>query len=170
MHSVPLQVEYSDIPPYSKEKVPGYSEPVEFGVLTSFAYKLEEPFANAAGATTDEIVVATTRPETMLGDTGIAVHPDDSRQATLQAFLLKAQAVLNILCHSSLARLFLLIYSPYGVKPEALIPVPIVGLKLEDHCEAVSLALVEYKTNENAPSLRHNACISLRLAKGSDIG
>jgi valyl-tRNA synthetase len=29
------------------------------------------------------IVVATTRPETMLGDTGIAVHPDDKRHADL---------------------------------------------------------------------------------------
>src|SRR3712207_8238299 len=27
----------------------------------------------------DEIVVATVRPETMLGDTAIAVHPDDER-------------------------------------------------------------------------------------------
>ena len=29
------------------------------------------------------IVVATTRPETMLGDTGVAVHPDDARYADL---------------------------------------------------------------------------------------
>src|ERR1700746_3340691 len=29
------------------------------------------------------IVVATTRPETMLGDTGVAVHPDDPRYADL---------------------------------------------------------------------------------------
>ena len=29
------------------------------------------------------ITIATTRPETMLGDTGIAVHPDDSRHAAL---------------------------------------------------------------------------------------
>ncbi len=28
-----------------------------------------------------EVVVATTRPETMLGDTGVAVHPDDARYA-----------------------------------------------------------------------------------------
>lgn len=27
----------------------------------------------------EEIVVATTRPETMLGDTAVAVHPDDPR-------------------------------------------------------------------------------------------
>ncbi|HUF56636.1 MAG TPA: valine--tRNA ligase [Thermohalobaculum sp.] len=31
----------------------------------------------------DYIVVATTRPETMLGDTGVAVHPDDARYAGL---------------------------------------------------------------------------------------
>ena len=31
----------------------------------------------------DFIVVATTRPETMLGDTGVAVHPDDARYAGL---------------------------------------------------------------------------------------
>lgn len=33
--------------------------------------------------TRDFIVVATTRPETMLGDTGVAVHPDDERYAGL---------------------------------------------------------------------------------------
>lgn len=31
---------------------------------------------------TGELVVATTRPETMLGDTGVAVHPDDARYHT----------------------------------------------------------------------------------------
>ncbi|MCY4485506.1 MAG: valine--tRNA ligase [Deltaproteobacteria bacterium] len=30
-----------------------------------------------------ELVVATTRPETMLGDTGVAVHPEDARHATI---------------------------------------------------------------------------------------
>ncbi|HET6344553.1 MAG TPA: valine--tRNA ligase, partial [Myxococcota bacterium] len=39
--------------------------------LWSFAY----PLADGSG----EIVVATTRPETMLGDTAVAVHPDDAR-------------------------------------------------------------------------------------------
>ncbi|WP_426051889.1 valine--tRNA ligase [Brevundimonas sp. SL161] len=33
--------------------------------------------------TRDFIVVATTRPETMLGDTGVAVHPDDERYKSL---------------------------------------------------------------------------------------
>lgn len=52
-------------------KVPGYANPVQFGVLISFAYPLEEGLG--------EIVVATTRIETMLGDTAIAVHPEDKR-------------------------------------------------------------------------------------------
>ncbi|PRQ19549.1 putative valine--tRNA ligase [Rosa chinensis] len=52
-------------------EVPGYENPVEFGVLTLFAYPVEEDLG--------EIVVATTRIETMLGDTAIAVHPDDER-------------------------------------------------------------------------------------------
>jgi valyl-tRNA synthetase len=36
-----------------------------------------------AGDGGEGVVVATTRPETMLGDTGIAVHPDDERYAAL---------------------------------------------------------------------------------------
>ncbi|XP_054834298.1 valine--tRNA ligase [Eublepharis macularius] len=51
--------------------VPGYKEKVEFGVLVSFAYKTQD--------SDDEVVVATTRIETMLGDTAVAVHPQDPR-------------------------------------------------------------------------------------------
>ncbi|MFO1015270.1 MAG: valine--tRNA ligase [Caulobacteraceae bacterium] len=57
-----FQTAISDIEVLSKE--------VE-GHYWHFAYPLE----NGAG----EIVVATTRPETMLGDTAVAVHPDDER-------------------------------------------------------------------------------------------
>lgn len=46
------------------------------GELYEFAYPVIDADA-AAGAT--ELVVATTRPETMLGDTAVAVHPDDPR-------------------------------------------------------------------------------------------
>src|SRR5512136_859257 len=45
------------------------------GELWSFAYPLIDG--------TGEIVVATTRPETMLGDTAVAVHPDDERYRAL---------------------------------------------------------------------------------------
>src|SRR4029079_17424066 len=37
----------------------------------------------------DGIVVATTRPETLLGDTGVAVHPDDERYKHLIGKMLK---------------------------------------------------------------------------------
>ncbi len=47
------------------------------GELYSFAYPLVEN--NTSDEISGEIIVATTRPETMLGDTGIAVHPDDKR-------------------------------------------------------------------------------------------
>ena len=48
-------------------------------------WHLRYPIVDAAGVPTGEtIVVATTRPETMLGDTGIAVHPDDPRYSHLQ--------------------------------------------------------------------------------------
>ena len=56
----------------TKIQVPGYDKPVEFGVLIDFAYKLKED-------PTKEIVVSTTRIETMLGDVAVAVHPKDER-------------------------------------------------------------------------------------------
>lgn len=47
----------------------------EFGVITSFYYEVE--------GTGEKLEIATTRLETMLGDTGVAVHPDDPRYAHL---------------------------------------------------------------------------------------
>ncbi|MFZ5799059.1 MAG: valine--tRNA ligase, partial [Thermodesulfobacteriota bacterium] len=43
-------------------------------------YHIRYPFADGSG----QVVVATTRPETMLGDTAVAVHPDDERYADRQ--------------------------------------------------------------------------------------
>ena len=59
-------------------QIPGYPDKVEFGTITSFAYKLVES-ETSDKETGEEIIVATTRPETMLGDTAVAVHPDDAR-------------------------------------------------------------------------------------------
>ncbi|MGD9053719.1 MAG: valine--tRNA ligase [Desulfobacterales bacterium] len=44
-------------------------------------YHIRYPFVGDKGA----IVVATTRPETMLGDTAVAVHPDDDRYRDLKS-------------------------------------------------------------------------------------
>ena len=46
----------------------------------SHMWHFRYPVADDNGNASDEyLVVATTRPETMLGDTGVAVHPDDAR-------------------------------------------------------------------------------------------
>jgi valyl-tRNA synthetase len=50
------------------------------GHLYHFRYPLT---GRVAGYAKDYIVVATTRPETMLGDTAVAVHPEDERYAAL---------------------------------------------------------------------------------------
>ena len=50
------------------------------GHMYHFRYPLER---KVPGYDKDYIVVATTRPETMLGDSGVAVHPEDARYAAL---------------------------------------------------------------------------------------
>jgi valyl-tRNA synthetase len=50
------------------------------GHLWHFRYPLS---GGPAADGTDHLVVATTRPETLLGDTGVAVHPGDPRYAAL---------------------------------------------------------------------------------------
>jgi valyl-tRNA synthetase len=71
-----IEVDYIELTGPSKIEVPGHEEKVEFGKLWKFAYRVE------GGAEGDELVVATTRPETMLGDTAVAVHPKDPRYAS----------------------------------------------------------------------------------------
>ncbi|GJP57447.1 hypothetical protein CLOP_g46 [Closterium sp. NIES-67] len=80
-----IEVEYHDLKGRTHLPVPGYDKPVEFGAITSFAYPLEADSAQGEGSeeALKEIVVATTRPETMLGDTAVAVHPDDPRYKAL---------------------------------------------------------------------------------------
>jgi valyl-tRNA synthetase len=68
-----LEVEYMDLNGPTLLKVPNHdpNKQYEFGTLTEFAYKIK--------GTGKEIVVATTRLETMLGDVAVAVHPEDPR-------------------------------------------------------------------------------------------
>jgi valyl-tRNA synthetase len=75
---VEAQTVLSDLEVESEENVQGE--------LYEFAYPVvgADP---AAGAT--ELVVATTRPETMLGDTAVAVHPDDPRYTHLHGKTLR---------------------------------------------------------------------------------
>ena len=67
--------------------------PLEDGLTYEHPYNLDEEGNHIAWKpsdgepagyeTRDYLVVATTRPETMLGDTGVAVHPDDPRYKKL---------------------------------------------------------------------------------------
>lgn len=66
-----LEVDSKELEGRTLLDVPGYDRKVEFGVITHFQYEIE--------GSSEKIEVATTRPETMLGDTGIAVHPNDER-------------------------------------------------------------------------------------------
>ncbi|MGC9417487.1 MAG: valine--tRNA ligase [Rhodovulum sp.] len=53
--------------------------PLENGATYEHPVEWDEDGNPTAFETRDYLVVATTRPETMLGDTGVAVHPDDPR-------------------------------------------------------------------------------------------
>ena len=55
---------------------------VEHEDLDSHLWHLRYPLKEPVGGV-DHVVVATTRPETMLGDTCVAVHPDDERYGAL---------------------------------------------------------------------------------------
>ncbi len=70
---VATQTVLSDLEVDQQENVPGE--------LYEFAYPVED--------SDDELIVATTRPETMLGDTAIAVHPDDERYTHLHGKFVK---------------------------------------------------------------------------------
>ncbi|CAH0585470.1 unnamed protein product [Chrysodeixis includens] len=66
-----IEVDKVELPGRTLLSIPGYDHKVEFGVLVYFAYQAE--------SSDDEIVVATTRIETMLADVAVAVHPKDTR-------------------------------------------------------------------------------------------
>lgn len=66
-----IEVENVDISAPTPIKVPGLDRDVIFGQMHHVAFAVEN--------TEREIVVATTRPETLPGDVAIAVHPEDPR-------------------------------------------------------------------------------------------
>ncbi|MBX5158888.1 valine--tRNA ligase [Rhizobium sp. NZLR1b] len=57
--------------------------PLEPGVTYQYPIAFDEEGKPTEFETRDYIVVATTRPETMLGDTGIAVNPEDERYESI---------------------------------------------------------------------------------------
>lgn len=71
-----IEVDNVEINGPTKVTVPGHSKPVTFGEIYEIAYRCIDDDT--------EIVVATTRPETILGDVAVAIHPNDDRYAHLR--------------------------------------------------------------------------------------
>ena len=81
-----FQTAISDLEVEQKEVDGAYwhfAYPLADGVTYEHPVAFDEDGKATEWETRDYIVVATTRPETMLGDTGVAVHPDDARYAGL---------------------------------------------------------------------------------------
>ncbi|XP_068236622.1 valine--tRNA ligase-like [Palaemon carinicauda] len=70
-----IEVEHLELEGPTPLRVPGYEQPVTFGKMYDFAYEVS--------GSDEVIVVSTTRPETMLGDTAVMVNPADGRYAHL---------------------------------------------------------------------------------------
>lgn len=72
-----IEVDHVELAGPTRMAAPGHAagRTYPFGVLEHFAYRV------AGGE--EEVVVATTRIETMLGDSAVAVHPEDARYAHL---------------------------------------------------------------------------------------
>lgn len=70
-----IEVENIEINGPTKIPVPGYDKDILFGEIYNISYKMNN---------NEYITVATTRPETILGDTAVAVNPNDERYAHLQ--------------------------------------------------------------------------------------
>ncbi|KAF7391781.1 hypothetical protein HZH68_011324 [Vespula germanica] len=66
-----IEVEFVELIGKTELEVPGYKKKVTFGQLIKIAYQIKD--------SENELIVATTRPETLLGDVAIAVHPEDDR-------------------------------------------------------------------------------------------
>ncbi|XP_077781306.1 valine--tRNA ligase, mitochondrial isoform X1 [Podarcis muralis] len=92
-----IEVENRQLKGRTELSVPGLQGKMPFGVLVTFAYKVE-------GEDGEELPVATTRPETMLGDVAVAVHPDDPRYRHLHG---------KRLCHPFTGRLLPVLTDPF---------------------------------------------------------
>jgi valyl-tRNA synthetase len=86
---------------------------VEMEDVDGFFYYLKYPLCDANGGLTsvsgaDHITVATTRPETMLGDTAVAINPTDPRAAELKGKFVKLPII---------GRIIPIVEDDYVVKP-----------------------------------------------------
>ncbi|XP_063698957.1 valine--tRNA ligase [Culicoides brevitarsis] len=68
-----IEIDHLNIDGPTEISVPGYDKKVKFGQIYDIVYKTTNG---------DEIIVSTTRPETILGDVAVAVNPRDPRYSS----------------------------------------------------------------------------------------
>jgi valyl-tRNA synthetase len=78
-----IEVDTIELAGKTKRKVPGYEgNGFDFGIIEDFGYDVVDaeghPILDVNGQP-EVIVISTTRLETMLGDSAVAIHPDDER-------------------------------------------------------------------------------------------
>lgn len=101
-----IEVDHEELSERKTLQVPGYDKRIEFGIIETFAY---EVFDEQMSSITDKIWVSTTRLETMLGDTAIAVHPEDERYKGLHGRYVKhpfTDRKLRIICDEKVEKEF----------------------------------------------------------------
>ncbi len=103
---IQTQVDKVELPGRTLLSVPGYDKKIEFGVLVYFAYEIIDENDESEK---QYVIVATTRIETMLSDSAVAVHPDDDRYKHLHGKFVRhpfCSRELPIICDSFVEKEF----------------------------------------------------------------
>jgi valyl-tRNA synthetase len=117
------------------------------GFLWSIRYDVIDPQAGAP----DHVVIATTRPETMLGDVAVAVHPDDERYAALVGKRLRlplANRELPVIADDYVDREF----GTGCVKITPAHDFNDYGIGQRHHLDSINVLTLDAKINDNAPA------------------
>ena len=90
-----IEVDHLELSGKERISLPGYEKPVEFGQIFDISYRVKGTVTFMGYMYSlvslvvllpdsgEKLTVSTTRPETMLGDVALAVHPEDSRYGRL---------------------------------------------------------------------------------------
>ncbi|ADG10101.1 valine--tRNA ligase [Caulobacter segnis] len=149
-----FQTAISDLEVEQKEVDGAYwhfAYPLADGVTYQHPIAFDEDGKPTQFETRDYIVVATTRPETMLGDTGVAVHPDDERYKSLVGKFVTLPIV---------GRRIPIVADDYADPTKGSGAVKITpahdfndfGVGKRAGLEAINILTVEAKLNENVPA------------------
>jgi valyl-tRNA synthetase len=170
-----LQTAVSDLEVENRE-VAGHMWHFKYPLADGASYDYIERDADGAitlHETRDYIAIATTRPETMLGDGAVAVHPDDARYA----------ALVGRLCEIPVGpkaqrRRIPIIADPYPDPTFGSGAVKITGAHdFNDYQVAMRHGIPLYALMDARACMRHDglsyadsAAIAARTARGEDVG